>query len=406
MAGVRKKRQSSGKYQAWFIQAEGSRKFFTGTHERKETLRIAQRLEDEHRQIRLNYRPAPKLSDKAGKRAFWSVAKEYLEWGRAQGGKGGEPWCEEHASKREVGLRWWQQNLGLDTLGDLAGILARVEAAQRELLETGLANLTIEHRASCLKAFCGWALRLGYVATHPLKGLVPFEKTARNPRRALTHEEIAELLNTSPPHRQLTYEVALVSGLRAKELRSLRVANLDTEANGLRLDKRWTKNGQGGFQPLPKWLVEKLAASSKGKPQDAALLRVGRHTARDLDKDLEAAGIPKWAPGGKVDFHALRVAYTTLVDGAGATVKEAQTLARHSTPSQTFNTYVRARDYRLAALAEAVGETVRPGPKRALCVHKKAVGVEGLDVNPMAPKELPKMAPNGGGFPCAPAIFC
>ena len=44
------------------------------------------------------------------------------------------------------------------------------------------------------------------------------------------------------------------------------------------------------------------------------------------------AGIPKDAIGGKLDFHAVRLAYINLIIEAGATVKEAQTLARHATP--------------------------------------------------------------------------
>ena len=32
-----------------------------------------------------------------------------------------------------------------------------------------------------------------------------------------------------------------------------------------------------------------------------------------LDKDLDAAGIQKYAPAGKLDFHACRVAYINLV---------------------------------------------------------------------------------------------
>ena len=55
------------------------------------------------------------------------------------------------------------------------------------------------------------------------------------------------------------------------------------------------------------------------------------HVAHALDVDLEKAKIAKNIPGqGKVDFHALRTAYTTLVIESGANLKEAQTLLRHS----------------------------------------------------------------------------
>jgi len=97
-----------------------------------------------------------------------------------------------------------------------------------------------------------------------------------------------------------------------------------------------------------------------GCPKDA-LLYVPSHAARELDKDLEATGIPKATKDGKVAFHALRTSFVTLTYEAGATHKEAQKLARHSTPQLTANTYGRTRDERLAGITERVAETVLSG---------------------------------------------
>src|SRR5215510_7773782 len=44
MAGVRSKRRSSGKFQGWFTDYTGERKWFDGTRSRAETLRTAQDL--------------------------------------------------------------------------------------------------------------------------------------------------------------------------------------------------------------------------------------------------------------------------------------------------------------------------------------------------------------------------
>jgi|TARA_B100000959_G_scaffold178854_2_gene187040 hypothetical protein len=35
--------------------------------------------------------------------------------------------------------------------------------------------------------------------------------------------------------------------------------------------------------------------------------------SRDFDKDLKTADVPKWTPAGKLDFHAIRLAYINLV---------------------------------------------------------------------------------------------
>ena len=73
MSGIRKKALKSGKFQGWFIDFNGERKFFVGTRNKSESLRIADRLEDEHRQIRLGYRPIPKSSDKSANYSFQEI---------------------------------------------------------------------------------------------------------------------------------------------------------------------------------------------------------------------------------------------------------------------------------------------------------------------------------------------
>ena len=59
MAGIRKKANRAGRFQAWYLDMNGKRVFFTGTHDRRETLRMAVNLEDQHLQIRLGYRELP-----------------------------------------------------------------------------------------------------------------------------------------------------------------------------------------------------------------------------------------------------------------------------------------------------------------------------------------------------------
>ena len=86
MAGVRKKPTKSGKYQGWFVDAAGKQRFFTGTRSKTATQHLAERLEDEHRQVRLGYRPAPQAADKQRHRSVEEVKGEYVAWGESQGG--------------------------------------------------------------------------------------------------------------------------------------------------------------------------------------------------------------------------------------------------------------------------------------------------------------------------------
>ena len=381
MAGVRSKPRC-GKYVGWFTDIHGKQRFFAGTKSKAKTLQIAERLEDEHRQVRLGYRPAPKSADKHRTTPIQEVIDEYLAWGNSQGGRNGYPWSEIHARKRKSVLEWWRNELGLRVLADLDDALPRTEAALRRLQEAGKSGKTLAHYRESPMAFCEWAVKRGYLSEHPLKDSVGFDTTPKSRRRAMTLEEIAALRRASPPERWLVYETALCTGLRAKELRKLTVGHLDIDGGGLRLDAPWTKSRKPGFQPLPHSLVERLAEFAKGKAQETPLLAVPvTHCARMLRLDTDAAGIPFWTPEGKLDFHSLRVTNATLVVESGATVKEAQSLLRHSTPELTMNVYAKTRAGRLHEVAEKVGQMIESEPDYAQCRTKLAAGAEVQDAN-------------------------
>ena len=392
MAGVRQKPVPSGKYQGFYVDATGKPKFFTGTRNRAETKRMAEKLEDEHRQVRLGYRPAPTSADKHRKRPCSEVMDEYRAWGEAQGGRGGRPWSDKHAANRRTQLGWWRERLGLETLVDLDGILPRVEEVVRERLRAGKKGKTVAGEVEGLRSFCTWCEKRGFLDRNPLKALAPLDTTPQTVRRAMTLDEIRRLLEIAPPERRLLYETAFCSGLRAGELRHLAVDHLDEKRGGLHLEAAWTKNRKPGFQPLPRVLVERLAAFAEsgearhlyektsvwrlGDAPENPLLYVPSQTDRTINADLKAAGIPKWTPAGKLDFHAARTAYVTMLLEAETTVKEAQELARHSTPHLTMNVYGRVRGERLTAAVERVGAMVLSEEKRAKYVYKDAVGAE------------------------------
>jgi integrase len=394
MASVAKPHKKGGNYRAIYTDHHGKRKFVAGTQNRKETLAIAQKLEDDHRQIRLGYRDVPTSARKHRSRPFEEVASDYLRWGDAQGGRNGRPWSKMHSQRRRAALDWWKDQLGLNTLHDLTDVLPRVEKALIIFGEKGRTGKTLHNQAEALKAFCNWCVNRGLLGDDPLKALAPFDTTPQSRRRAMTSEEIGKLLSACQPEHQLLYETALCSGLRANELRNLTIDHLDEERGGLRLDAKWTKNRKSGFQPLPRDLVNRLKAAaaadepwhiykaklrkanSKKSPPKRPLLYVPTHQYRCFSLDLEVAGIPKITPKGKLDFHALRVTYINLVFDSDISVRDAQALARHSTPDQTLNVYGRPRDDRMAEAVEQVTANVLFKKNRAISVQRLAVGAE------------------------------
>lgn len=383
MPGVR--RLPSGKLQGWYRDAAGRRRYWTAEDpkaSKAQVRAIVARLEDDHHQVRLGYRPARTTADRHRTRPLTELVTEYLAWGQSQGGLGGRAWSGQHADHRQAHLIWWRQRLGLETVGDLAGILPRAEGALRELLATHTGRTAAAYTES-LRALCLWAERRGYLDGDPLRGMAAVDASPRRQRRALTPAEAARLLSAAPPDRSLLYAVAMASGLRAGELRHLDVGDLDAGRGGLILHAEWTKNRRPGFQPLPTPLLAQLAAYAGlaaaayagSRPRtattlpDRPLLCVPQNTGRTLAADLAAAGIPRWTPDGHVDFHSLRVTFVTLLCESGATVKELQALARHSSPSLTMGRYATARESGLAAAVDRLGgvlsRTCAPGAHAA-----------------------------------------
>ena len=90
-----------------------------------------------------------------------------------------------------------------------------------------------------------------------------------------------------------------------------------------------------------------------------------------------------------------RLAYINFVLESGASVKEAQALARHSTPELTMNVYGRTRKERLSETAEKVAANVLPAADNARFMPRQAVGAE----QETQPSDLQKVAlfENGGG---------
>lgn len=397
MAWVSDKPLRSGRWRAGYTTHDGRQVRFTGTDDKRFTMKAAARYAAEELEIRIKMRALPGEADRHAGRPVGEVITEYLDFGKSQGGKRGMAWSKPHAKRRASYLAWWTRELGLQTLGDLSGgILGKAQQIIRQRIqETGRGGKTCSAYREALVSFCGWAARMKYLASNPVADWPEYDKQAMTKRRALAGDEIGRLLATVPERRALIYETALSSGLRANELRSLRVGNLDAKAGGLRLESAWTKNRRDDFQPLSRNLMERLAAAAKGKSPEALLLdwraRMTTHYERVFRRDLKSAGIRAASFGGVVNFHALRVTYLSLADQAGATAKELQTLARHSTPSLTMNTYVRTRQNRLTDHAEAVGKVIEDAARGAQeavfrenspqLLHARATGTDATTIS-------------------------
>ena len=113
------------------------------------------------------------------------------------------------------------------------------------------------------------------------------------------------------PARALLYRLALETGLRAAELRSLTMASFDLDADPptVTVAAGYRKRRRDDTLILRPELADDLRAFLRGKAPAAVAFKLPKPNMiiRMLKADLEAAGIPYRDDAGRVaDFHALR----------------------------------------------------------------------------------------------------
>ena len=165
--------------------------------------------------------------------------------------------------------------------------------------------------------------------------------------------------------RALIYKTLVLTGLRRGELASLTVGQLelDGEYPIIVLRAADEKNREGSEIPvrsdlsddLRAWIGEKLAirqdeARSRGEgvpdrlPADTPLFAVPDKLVKILNRDLQAAGIPKKDDRGRtVDVHAMRHTFISLLSKGGVAPRTAQAAARHGDMKLTMQTYTDPR---------------------------------------------------------------
>jgi integrase len=250
---------------------------------------------------------------------------------------------------------------------------AKVQGGLADLKRVrGLAACTLNRHLVAIKGLTRWLLREGAIASDPLVGLSKFNQEAdrRRVRRALSREEVAGLiaaaeggervLQLSGRDRAMLYRVALGSGFRVSEIASLTPESFDLAGDlpTITVKAGYSKNRSEAIQPIRRDLAELLRAWLEEKPAGLPVFPVKNlhwRTWQMMKTDLAAAGIPSVDEDGRfADFHALRHTFISEVVRAGASVKEAQTLARHKTPELTFRVYAHARLHDLTRTLDAM----------------------------------------------------
>ncbi len=208
-----------------------------------------------------------------------------------------------------------------------------------------------------VKQFCKWMVMDGRASESPVEHLqtINVRVDRRHDRRALNADEVRRLLEATGVapkrfgmtgyERALLYRLAAESGLRADELRSLKVSSFDFNNSIVRVKSGSTKNKKEAIMPLRPDTAMELSDFFKGKMPSVKAFggtrkQLTKKTSDMIKADLEDAGIPYVDEFERyADFHSLRHTTGSLLAASGAHPKVAQSIMRHSDINLTMSLY-------------------------------------------------------------------
>ena len=283
---------------------------------------------------------------------------------------------EKHINSTLGYIREYAKHSGCECAGDFTADTANRWAAS-VVENDGLSARAVEARLTAIKGFSKWLTRGDKLHRDPFASVVKpnSEADRRLTRRMLLPTEWTWLMQATAAgedfrgmpadERVLVYRLAVQTGLRANEIRSLGRGHfyLDGPAPFVKVVSGDTKNRKTAHQNIDANLARDLTehlrnkmpgASAFAMPSEwatATMLRADMESARRLwlrstDDPEERANreetlflMPTNEAGEELDFHAMRHTCGAWLAMRGVQPKVIQSVMRHSSITLTLDTY-------------------------------------------------------------------
>lgn len=222
---------------------------------------------------------------------------------------------------------------------------------QKREADGEISQRTFNFYLKACKQFARWMVQDNRAISSPIAHLKCETITKRSrERRAVSIKEARRLLEVTEDaperfgmtgyQRALLYRLAIETGLRASELRSLTVSAFNFKQNTVIVEAGHTKNKKIAVLPLKLDTSLDLRNFTRNKISSALVFNVPEKTALMFRADLVKAKIDYTDEQGRVfDFHSLRHQTGTLLAASGVHPKDAQQIMRHSDVNLTMNFY-------------------------------------------------------------------
>ena len=225
------------------------------------------------------------------------------------------------------------------------------------LSERGLARSSVARKLAATRGLHGHLVDVGAASSNPAD-LLPAPKQGSKLPRVLGRDEVADLLDRIPARTPLEvrdralFELAYSCGLRAEEIISIGVDDLDFDSETVRVTGKGQKTrvvpvGEPAQRALRRYLeTARHALEPASGEQSLFISRRGRRLSpSDVRRRLE-----KWvreaAVAGRLSPHTLRHSFATHLLEGGADLRAIQELLDHASVSTT-QVYTRVEPSRL-----------------------------------------------------------
>jgi integrase len=298
---------------------------------------------------------------------------------------------EEVAWRVHVEPRW-----GATKLADIkhsavqswvADMAREITGADGAVTKRGSGPVNVRRAFGVLAGILDEAVRDRRLLTNPARG-VKLPRKVKREHSYLTDAQVWELATEAGSDKGVIILVLAYCGLRWGELAGLHVADVDTLRRRLHVRRNAVNVGgtvvvgtpkthERRSVPLPRFLIEPLAAACRGKGRDGILFPAahggyakspGAHTwfegavsrrgtaadkARTAEREAHPDREPVTAVFSRITPHDLRHTAASLAVSAGANVKAVQKMLGHKSAVMTLDTYADLFDRDAEAVADA-----------------------------------------------------
>ena len=219
-------------------------------------------------------------------------------------------------------------------IGKLSSKQITQSSIDKFILERGkeIKRTTLNKDIRNLRTFINWCREKRY-----LNGTIKIRelKEDERPVKSLNDTKVKKLMSAAEPYRAMKMRIllALGTGLRRRDIESLKITDIDFENNSITTSSKKTRKSMGS-RPVSASVMAELTKYVSGMKVGQEKLFTGKFSYRRWKKICQKAELTD------LKFHDLRKTFGSLLAQNGVSTAVTQRLLEHSSPHLTNKVYM------------------------------------------------------------------